>query len=124
MELGEVAMHENAAAAVTLAIAVIVATVGTIYQVDAVSTPCSGSTCAAEAASGMASPPDGWEASFQQALRQTQRGFLEMAGLAPAPQVPHESPVVVAYPTHPSHPNATTGGGLSVSVSCDGERDC
>ena len=117
-------MHENAAAAVTLAIAVVVATVGTIYQVDAVSTPCRASTCAAETASGMASPPDDWEASFQRALRQTERGFLQMAGLAPVTQGPHEPPVVVAYPTHPSHSNATTGGGLRVSVSCDGERDC
>lgn len=73
-------MPANVVAAASLALAMLVATLGTICQVDSRSAPCPAAGCA-ETMAGMAPSEQTWEASLERALDQTERGLLQMAGL-------------------------------------------
>ncbi len=74
-------MPANVVAAASLVLAMLVATIGTICQVDSVSAPCRAAECA-ETVAGMAPPLDEtWQASLERALHRTERGLLQMAGL-------------------------------------------
>ena len=70
-------------AATTLALIMLVATFGTIWQADSRAVHCATAPCPAETQAGMAPSPTPWETSLRQALRQAERGLLQMAGRAP-----------------------------------------
>ncbi len=78
-------MPANVAAAAVLALTMLIATVGTIYQVDAAEVPRSVAPCPSAADAGTAlSPSTHWEASLRQAIYRTERGLLKMAGIPTA----------------------------------------
>ena len=68
-------------AAATLFFAMIVAMVGTIYQADPDSAACETLPCPSATYSAGTASSDSWQASLEQALRRTERGFQQMAGL-------------------------------------------
>lgn len=70
------------AAATTLALVMLVATFGTIWQADARAVPHATAPCPVQIQAGMVASPNTWETSLLQALRQAERGFQQMAGMA------------------------------------------
>ncbi len=70
----------GSAAATTLVLAMIVATVGTIFQADVIAASCGSQPCPT-AIYGTAAASDSWEASLRHALHRTERGLQQMAGL-------------------------------------------
>ncbi len=69
------------AAAATLFLAMLVATVGTIVQADPDLAACAAHLSPTTTQSAGTASSDSWEASLEQALRRTERGFQQMAGL-------------------------------------------
>jgi len=74
-------MPVGVAAAATLIFTMALATVGTIVQANPLPPACEVGLC--ENGPPTAAPPGGWEDTFADALRRTERGLQQMAGLHP-----------------------------------------